>query len=272
VRLTTLPGSISFRGLTFAYPSRRENIILDNLSLSIPLHSSIAIVGPSGSGKSTIAALLMGLYPSPGSSRDATADGLWIGPLPFSSLHLPTYRSLVAFVPQSTVLFPGTIAANITYGLPFHSPYQHPTHVRNAARLAGLDAFISSLPSGYATPVGDGGIGLSGGQVQRLGIARALVRDPELLIMDEPTASLDNESARAIREALAGLVRCGKTAMVITHSWEMMRAMGRVVVLGRGRVVEDGRWADLMGREDSELRSLLGGGAGLDVEGCECAV
>lgn len=254
-RLTHLPGPLVFKNLTFTYPLRPTRPILSSLSLTIPLHTSTALVGPSGSGKSTIASLLLRLYPA------VPAESLTVGTIPLSDLHTPTYRRLLGYVPQSPTLFPATIAANITYGLPATSPLVSPSSITAAAHLAGIATFVSSLPLGYATPIGDGGVGLSGGQVQRLGIARALVRKPQLLILDEPTSGLDSESAEGIRRVLGGLVRGGVTVVVVTHSEEMMRACGRVVVLGEGGVVEVGGWGEFMGGGGA-LRRLMGEGSG----------
>jgi ATP-binding cassette subfamily B (MDR/TAP) protein 1 len=285
IRVKTLPGTITFNNVTFAYPTRPDEPVLKLFSLRIPLHTSVALA--SGSGKSTVTALLLGLYPAwtpkkKGSavpSRRASVtnlsrhsstfstQALKLGTFSLKDLHLPSYRSLVALVRQQTVLFPGTIAENITYGLPFESSYRSQSAIELAASLAGIDGFINSLPSAYSTIVGDGGTTLSGGQTQRIGIARALVRQPELLIMDEPTSSLDAESAQEIRATITGLVNRerragerGTTVVVVTHAWEMMRDMGRCVVLDGGRVVEDGRFEDLMRSSDGVLREILGRG------------
>jgi len=259
-RLTHLPGPLTFHSLTFTYPLRSTYPVLNSLSLTLPLHTSTALVGPSGSGKSTIAALLLRLYPA------SPAETLTIGSIPLADLHTPTYRTFLGYVPQSPTLFPATIAQNITYGLPATSPHASAASVAAAAHAAGIHSFVASLPLGYGTPVGDGGVGLSGGQVQRLGIARALVRKPQLLIMDEPTSGLDSESAEGIRRVLGVLVREGVTVVCVTHSEEMMRACERVVVMGEGRVVEVGAWGELM-RGGGALRKLMGGEGGVALAG-----
>ncbi|MCJ1292429.1 hypothetical protein MMC34_003979 [Xylographa carneopallida] len=251
LHLTQLAGSISFRALSFTYPLRPLTPVLSSVTFSLQLKHSTALVGPSGSGKSTIAALLLRLYISaPGTITTGTVD--------ISTLHLSSWRALCALVPQAPALFPASIADNITYGLSGSSPLVSIDSVQHAATRAGIHTFIASLPRGYATLVGDGGIGLSGGQVQRLGIARALVRKPQLLIMDEPTSALDAEATEGIRQLVEELVRGGCTVVVVTHSREMMRACGSVVVLEGGKVVERGMYTDLMGRRDGRLRALIG--------------
>ncbi|MCJ1471901.1 hypothetical protein MMC13_000542 [Lambiella insularis] len=275
IRLPALPGPLSFHNLTFAYPQRPTHPALHNLTLTIPLHTATALVGPSGSGKSTLAALLLRLYPSTPASAlttgyppttnttttpHSTATHHSPAPLPLSALHLPTYRALCALVPQAPLLFPTTLLANIAYGLPASSPLATPAAIAAAASRAGIHTFIASLPSGYNTVVGDGGLGLSGGQTQRVGIARALARRPGLLVMDEPTSGLDAEAAEEVRRLVGELVREGITVVVVTHSWEMMRACGGCVVLEGGRVVERGGWGELRGREGGVLRGMLGEG------------
>ncbi|MCJ1438272.1 hypothetical protein MMC27_007660 [Xylographa pallens] len=251
LHLTQLPGSISFRALSFTYPLRPLTSVLSSVTLSLQLQRSTALVGPSGSGKSTLAALLLRLYLSaPGTLTTGTID--------ISTLSLPSWRALCALVPQTPTLFPASIADNITYGLLASSPLASLASVQHAAARAGIHTFIVSLPRGYDTPIGDGGIGLSGGQVQRLGIARALVRKPLLLLMDEPTSALDAEAAESIRRLVEELVREGCTVVVVTHSWEMMRACRSVVVLEAGRVVERGMYTELM-RSEGRLRALMGG-------------
>lgn len=262
VRLSNI-GPITFQNLTFHYPSRPTQPALIGVNLTIHPNTSTAIVGSSGSGKSTIASLLLGLYPpSPLSYTDLSFPTLTINGRDIRSLHMPTLRSLIAIVPQSPALFPTTIAANITYGLPETSPLVSASNIRAAAQAAGIDDFIASLPDGYHTRIGDGCAGLSGGQAQRLVIARALVRKPQLLVLDEPTSSLDSESAEVVRRTVRGLVeKKGMTVLVITHAREMIAVCERVVVVEKGGVVEEGGFDELMGRVGA-LRRLLGGGDG----------
>lgn len=259
IRLPSL-GPITLSSLSFTYPSRPTHPILSSLSLTLPPGSTTAITGSSGCGKSTLASLLLGLYPP---TRDGTIS---ISNLPFSSLHLPTLRSLIVLVPQSPHhLLPTTVAQNIAYALPPSSPLASFANIRSAATLAGIHTFISQLPAGYDTLLGAGGTQLSGGQAQRLALARALARRPRLLILDEPASGLDAESARGVRDLVRGLGGRGKEnggvgvgVLVITHEREMMMATDRVVVLGEGgRVVEEGRFGELW-RRGEELRRLVG--------------
>lgn len=251
IRLIT-PGPISFTATTFTYPSRPLIPILRSLTLPLPPSTSTALVGASGSGKSTLASLLLSLYPP-------SSGLLTLNNHPISTLHTPTLRSLISIVPQSPTLFPTTISANIAYALPAHSPLATAFSIRAAARAAGIDDFITSLPQGYNTLIGEGGTGLSGGQAQRIAIARAVVRRPRLLILDEATSGLDGETARTVKHLVRGLEGNGVGVLVITHERGMMEVCAEVVVVGGGGIVERGRFEELLGRRGGELRRLLGG-------------
>ncbi|KAI9816023.1 MAG: hypothetical protein M1827_002015 [Pycnora praestabilis] len=258
-------GKITFNNLNFTYPSRPDQRVLHSLNLKISPNTCTAIVGSSGSGKSTIASLLLGLYPPDPTSKDTTnaPPSLTIAGRDIRRIHTATLRSLIAIVPQSPTLFSASIAENIAYGLPEASPFNTLGNVRAAAQAAGIDDFITSLPRGYYTPVGEGGMGLSGGQAQRLAVARALVRRPKVLILDEATSALDMESAEVVRKSVRSLVGreggTGMTVLIITHSREMMMVAENIVVLDRGRVVEEGSFDDLM-RKRGEFARLLSGG------------
>jgi ATP-binding cassette subfamily B (MDR/TAP) protein 1 len=240
-------------------------LALDHFNLTIPSNTCTAIVGASGSGKSTIVSLLLGLYP-PGLSK-SDPPSLTIGGRDIRSLDISTLRSLIAVVPQQPTLFPATITANITYGLPRTSPLSHPSNIRVAATAAGIHDFIATLPQQYETPIGDGGIGLSGGQAQRIVIARALVRCPKILILDEATSSLDSESAEVIRQTVKRLVERekGLTVIIVTHAKEMMMVARNVVVIEKGHVVEEGPFERLT-REGGALWRMLRAGGGLELE------
>jgi ATP-binding cassette, subfamily B (MDR/TAP), member 1 len=164
---------------------------------------------------------------------------------------------MIGYVPQRVTVFPDTIAANITYGLKSLSPLATQASIEEAARLAGINTFINSLPAGYETRIGEGGLGLSTGQIQRIGIARAVVRQPKLLIMDEPTSNLDSEVAAHVRNCVRTLVQRGTTVVVATHSIEMMQALDRLVVIEAGQATEEGSWAELTSRQWSRLRYVL---------------
>lgn len=251
IRLNT-PGPIAFNSVTYAYPSRPEAPILSSLNLNLSPQITTALVGASGSGKSTVASLLLGLYPP-------TRGTLTLSSYPISSLHLPTLRTLISIVPQTPTLFPTTIAKNIAYALPETSILASPTRVAAAATAAGITDFITSLPRGFDTLIGKGGTGLSGGQAQRIVIARAIARRPHLLILDEATSALDTETAKDVRSTITRLEREGIGVLVITHDRDMMRACREVVVLGEGgRVLERGGF-DVLYRSGGALTRLLGG-------------
>lgn len=264
---STKAGDITFKDVTFSYPSRPLDRTLRNLYLTFPQGSATAIVGDSGSGKSTIASLLLRLYPLTSTTNASDDTAATRGPtieldkLPIDMLSTPTLRNLIAFVPQTPVLFPATVSENITYGLATESPWNNTYSVRSAARAAGIHEFLSSLPQGYDTLIGEGGLGLSGGQAQRVAIARALVREPQVLLLDECTSALDVESATLVRESIRRVQRVRRevTVIAITHDEEMMRMCGDVVVLKGGRVVERGVFEELKHR-NGELGRLLSGG------------
>ncbi|ROV95924.1 hypothetical protein VSDG_05129 [Cytospora chrysosperma] len=290
------PFPVEMRSLQFAYPtakgSREPSKVLRNVNLMIDRGDCVAIVGASGCGKSTIANLLLRLYePSdsppveseipvpdklqhPILSRPLTRQDqqqrapLTYARVPASSLSTPVLRTHMAHVPQQPFLFPTTIRENIVYGLHPDSPLRELSSVVAAAKLARIHDFIVSLPDGYATHVGEGGVGLSGGQAQRIGIARALVRKPKLLVMDEPTSALDADGAEGVRGAIRLLIEQSRKArpeermaiVVVTHSKEMMRMAGRIVVMDQGFVAEEGSFEELLSRQ-GKFAELLGGGA-----------
>ncbi|KAL8684253.1 MAG: hypothetical protein Q9224_006487, partial [Gallowayella concinna] len=232
VRLPAL-GTISFNGVSFTYPSRPLGPVLNSINLKLEPHTSIALVGASGSGKSTIASLILGLYPP--TSGTLTFDSLAI-----SALHVPSLRTLIAIIPQTPQIFATTIALNIAYAMPERSALASRAAIEKAAEVAGIHTFITSLPRGYNTLIGEGGTGLSGGQAQRIAIARAVARQPKLMILDEATSALDGESARGIRELVRRLRQQGVGVLMVTHDREMMRACEEIVGLKDGRVAERG--------------------------------
>lgn len=246
------PTPVKITRLNFQYPSRPDTPVLKDVSFTIPENSCTAIVGLSGSGKSTIAALLLALEETPASD---SVPAISLGGVDIRDLHTPTLRSVVAIVSQQPTIFPGTIESNISYGL--EGPLRDPRNVRDAAKAAGIDEFVSSLPQGYSTVIGDGGVGLSGGQAQRVVIARALVRRPRILILDEATSALDPASAEIIRHTAQKLVasQVGLTVVIITHANEMMAIADNVVVLEQGRVVDSGPYKTLAKRP--HLQALI---------------
>ena len=235
------PFPVVFENLSFAYPSRPDQNVLESVNLRLEAGTSTAIVGRSGSGKSTLACLLPALYPPRCAPGTLTFAGhAW------SCVEPGRLRQLMGIVPQSAVMVPASLRDNIAYGLPASTAL---AQSEDAAKHACIHDFASSLPAGYATVVGDGGVGLSGGQAQRIGIARALMRAPKLLILDEPTSNLDGSTASVVRDGVAELLarRPEMSVLIITHDPDMMRAAQRICVLDRGRVVQQGCWEDLMG-------------------------
>ncbi|KAJ5708386.1 hypothetical protein N7488_008187 [Penicillium malachiteum] len=231
---------IKLNNVYFRYPSRPDTSVLRNFSLTISQNSCTAIVGRSGSGKSTIASLLLALYESPESRGHEPT--VMLGGRDIQLLQVPTLRSQISIVSQQPTIFPGSIHANITYGIKSHAPMASMDSVRAAAKAAGIDEFITFLLKGYWTVIGDGGIGLSGGQKQRVVITRALLRHPQILILDEATSSLDPAGAEVVRQTIQRLVssRRDLTVIIITHAREMIEIADHVVVLDQGVVVEDG--------------------------------
>ncbi|RFU79296.1 abc-transporter [Trichoderma arundinaceum] len=242
---TPLP--IEIRDLQFAYAQTPNSNVLRGISLDIRPGSCTAIVGSSGSGKSTIISLLMGLYRPSNDTTSLTYAGI-----PYYEINLQHLRSTMAYVSQTPFLFPASIINNIVYGLPKDSPLRNSLNVYAAAHAADIHDFIVSLPQGYATIVGDGGISLSGGQAQRLSIARALVRQPRLLVLDEPTSALDAACSGMIRDTIGDLVRQAKARqsdmaiVMVTHTPEMMQICDNVVVIDGGVKVEEGNYEELM--------------------------
>ena len=216
---------VRLEGVSFAYPTR-EGVVLDSIDLELAPGEMVALVGPSGSGKSTIASLLLRFVePVEGSVRAGAVD--------LAVCDAAAWRAQVAWVPQRPTLFRGTVAENIRLGNGAASA----SGVRAAAALAGADAFVLELPDGYETLVGEGGRPLSAGQLQRIALARAFLRDAPLVILDEPTANLDPESAELIGVAVDRL-REGRTVLLIAHRPELARRADRIVTLAAGRTVE----------------------------------
>jgi len=239
-----LSGSVAFESVNFRYPARPEVTVLNEVTLAARPGERIALVGPSGAGKSTITAILLRFY-DPASGR-LVIDGRDAREYPLGWL-----RGQMAIVPQDVLLFGGTIAENIVYGRPDASEAE----IREAARQANADEFISSFPEGYGTLVGDRGIKLSGGQRQRIAIARAILKNPAILILDEATSSLDSESERLVQVALERLME-GRTTFIIAHRLATIRTVDRIAVIDGGRVVEQGTHDELSGMADGLYRRL----------------
>ncbi|NXB58268.1 ABCB8 protein, partial [Struthidea cinerea] len=233
----SLLGRICFHRVSFSYPTRPGYPVLQDFSLTLPPCQTVAIVGPSGGGKSTVAALLERFYePTAGT---ITLDGHNIASLDPSWLR----GQVIGFISQEPVLFGTTIMENIRFGKPGASDAE----VYEAARLANADGFIRSFPEGYDTIVGERGTALSGGQKQRIAIARALLKDPAVLILDEATSALDAQAERAVQEAL-DRAATGRTVLLIAHRLSTIRGAHLIAVLAHGRVAEAGTHEELVRR------------------------
>jgi ATP-binding cassette, subfamily B, bacterial MsbA len=237
IALPRLQKSIRFEHVEFAY--ERDKPVLVDVDFQIRKGEMVAVVGHSGEGKTTLAKLVPRLYDVGGGA--ITIDGTDIRQATFASL-----RDQIGIVTQDTILFDDTVASNIAAGAPGATDAE----IKAAAEAANAAKFIEALPQGYDTRIGEGGNRLSGGQRQRLAIARALIKDPAILILDEATSSLDSESEHAIQKAIESSV-VGRTTLVIAHRLSTIRQADRIVVLDAGRVVEHGSHDELIARPDS---------------------
>lgn len=235
--------TIEFRDVTFAYPGRLNRHVLRGLNLQIQKGHSVGIVGASGCGKSTIIALLERFY-------DISSGNLLIGGVPISDLDVHHHRSRLGLVSQETTLFQGTIRDNILLGLPddeANAPKAF-DRVEQACKSAHMHDFIRSLPDGYSTDIGNRGVALSGGQRQRLAIARALIREPDILLFDEATSALDTTSEALVQTAIEEVSRenPGRTTIAVAHRLSTIRRCDCIFVLHAGQVVEQGTHDELV--------------------------
>ncbi|AGA32269.1 ABC transporter-like protein [Thioalkalivibrio nitratireducens DSM 14787] len=227
-------GTIRFENVSFAYPTRPQPPALQNFDLEIPAGATIALVGPSGAGKSTVFQLLLRFYdPDGGCVR---VDGVDV-----HRVHLAALRGRIALVPQQPVLFAASVRDNIAYA----APEAPESAILDAAVAAHAMEFISALPEGLDTPLGERGVRLSGGQRARIALARAILRDPAILLLDEATSALDAESERLVQAALERISR-GRTTVTIAHRLATVQAADRIVVMDRGRIVAQGSHAELV--------------------------
>ena len=239
-----LKGSIQLKNLSFSYPSRQEETVLQNISLDIDPNKLIAFVGSSGAGKSTLASLLLMLhYPNKG---EMFYDGTDCHDFPLSVL-----RSQISLVPQDIFLFGGTIRENIAYGKPSATEEE----ILDAAQQANAMEFISRFPDKLDTLVGERGTQLSGGQRQRIAIARAVLKDPRILILDEATSSLDSESEKWVQDALEKLM-VGRTSIVIAHRLSTIRKADSIVVIDQGSLAEMGTHDQLLKLSNGIYKNL----------------
>jgi ATP-binding cassette subfamily B protein len=229
------PGNVAFEHVSFAYDPRRT--ILDDVSFTVPAGHRVAIVGASGAGKSTISRLLFRFY-DVGDGR-VRIDGQDIRDVTQASV-----RAAIGIVPQDTVLFNDTIYYNIAYGRPGASPAE----IEEAARLARIHDFIMASPDGYQTMVGERGLKLSGGEKQRVAIARTILKRPRILLFDEATSALDTRTEREIQASLREVSR-GRTTLVIAHRLSTIVDADEIIVLADGRIAERGAHAELLRRD-----------------------
>ncbi len=246
VPATGLRGRVEFRDVVFSYGEGK--LALRGVSFAVPAGQRVALVGGSGAGKSTLASLILRFY-------DPRSGCILLDGVDVRDYQRDSLREQIGVVLQDSLLLGQTIRENITYGRPDASDAE----VERAARLAHAHEFIKALPLGYDTPLGERGANLSGGQRQRISLARALIKDPAILILDEPTSAMDAESARLVEEALSR-TRQGRTTLVIAHHFAAMERFDQILVLRDGRVVEQGRHADLLAQGGfyAELARLQG--------------
>lgn len=239
-----LTGAIEFKNIDFKYPSRPDVPVLKNVNFSVQKGQQIALVGSSGSGKSTIISLLQRFY-------EPTSGEIKFNGKSTSEIGLKELRNQMALVPQEVILFGGTIGENISYGKPEASQEE----ITEAARKANALDFIKQFPEGFETKVGERGVQLSGGQRQRIAIARAVLKSPEILILDEATSSLDSESERLVQDALDRLME-NRTSLVIAHRLSTIRNADKILVLSEGEIKEEGTHDELIQKPDGFYHHL----------------
>ncbi|MFM7666699.1 MAG: ABC transporter ATP-binding protein [Bacteroidota bacterium] len=229
-----LSGQISFKNVRFSYPQRSDIEVLKGISFEILPNQTLALVGSSGSGKTTISNLLFHYY------NNFSGEILYDNH-PLQNIEIEYLRGNLAIVPQEVMLFAGTIRENLLFAKPDASDEE----IQQAAKGANAYDFIQSFPQGFETQVGDRGIQLSGGQKQRIAIARAILKNPKVLILDEATSSLDSESERLVQEALTNLMK-GRTSIVIAHRLSTIKLADKILVLKEGEIVEQGTHESLL--------------------------
>ena len=237
-------GNIQINNLSFFYPNRKKNIVLDNINLNIKKGEKIALVGYSGSGKSSLIKLIMRFY-------DNYSGKIFIDGEDIKNINIHNLRKQIALVPQENFLFGGSIKENIRYGK-LDATYEE---IINAAKKANAYEFIEKLPEGFNTNVGDRGMRLSGGQKQRISIARAILKDPKILILDEATSSLDSKSEILIQKGIDNLMK-NKTSIIITHRLSTIRNVDNIFVLNNGTIYESGNHSELQNINNGLYKKL----------------
>ena len=239
-----IKGNVTFKNVAFSYPSRKEINVLKDVSFTANFGQKIAIVGPSGTGKSTIASLLLRFY-------DIESGEILIDGKSIYDFDLENLRGNMSIVPQDVILFGGTIKENIAYGKPDATDDE----IVVAAKQANAFNFIEGFPEQFETVVGERGVKLSGGQRQRIAIARALLKNPSILILDEATSSLDSESEKLVQEALEILME-GRTSIIIAHRLSTIRSADQILVLDNGKISEQGTHLELINLENGIYKNL----------------
>lgn len=239
-----IKGNVTFKNVAFSYPSRKEIQVLKDVNFTANFGQKIAIVGPSGAGKSTISSLLLRFY-------DIDGGEILIDDTNIYDYDLENLRGNMSIVPQDVILFGGTIKENIAYGKPNATDEE----IILAAKQANALSFIESFPEKMETVVGERGIKLSGGQRQRIAIARALLKNPSILILDEATSSLDSESEKLVQEALEVLME-GRTSIIIAHRLSTIRSADQILVIDNGVISEQGTHLELIALENGIYKNL----------------
>jgi ATP-binding cassette subfamily B protein len=229
-------GAVKFEDVSFAYPARREQRVLENVSFAVKPGERVAVVGPSGAGKSTLFHLLLRYY-------DPAAGKVFLDGVDLRAADPAEIRKRIALVPQEPAIFAASVRDNIRLGKPGASDAE----VEQAGALALVDEFVRGMREGYDSEIGERGVTLSGGQRQRIAIARAILRDARLLLLDEATSALDAESERLVQEALERSMQ-GRTSLVIAHRLSTVQGAGRILVMEHGRIVEEGTHASLVAK------------------------
>jgi ABC-type multidrug transport system fused ATPase/permease subunit len=245
VQKADILGDIWLQDVEFGYPTRPDVVVLKSFNLHIAKGEKVALVGHSGAGKSTVAQLIMKLYPF-------QAGNIWIDGIPIQEWNTTALRANIAFVPQELILFGGTIRENIAYG----KPNATDAEIREAARRANALDFIERFPDKFETIVGERGVKLSGGQRQRIAIARAILKNPKILILDEATSALDAESEKLVQDALNELMK-DRTTIIIAHRLATIRNADKICVLNEGRVVEEGTHEELISNKNGIYHNLV---------------
>ena len=238
IELHNIHGAVTFQNVTFSYENQQppSKPVIDNVTFEAEPGEVVALVGPSGSGKTTLLNLLLRFY-------EVNSGKILIDDVPISEVKLESLRQNIALVPQDTFLFDGTILENIGYG----DPDATDAAIVAAAQKANAHAFITKIPKGYATPIGEAGVKLSGGEQQRLSIARALLKDAPILVLDEATSSLDTQSEALIQESLTNLMQ-GRTSFIIAHRLSTVVRADKILVIKDGEILETGTHQTLLAK------------------------